>query len=137
MTILTPKIVLVVAGSITLLILLALAQEMNRRWQVQQEVQRLEQQVQAMEKNVVELDQLNQYFRTTAYLERVARENLNYQAPGEQVVLIPEDDTPSASAAQHAIEEYTASSPQQWWEVFFVEEAPISEILTSRSDSAP
>lgn len=137
MTILTPKIVLVVAGSITLLILLALAQEMNRRWQVQQEVQRLEQQVQAMEKNVVELDQLNQYFRTTAYLERVARENLNYQAPGEQVVLISEDDTPSASAAQHTIEEHTASSPQQWWEVFFVEEAPISEIFTSRSGSAP
>ncbi len=132
MRVLTPKVVLVVAGIITVFILLALAQETNRRWQVQREVRRLEAEVGDMEKQVVELDQLNQYFRTQAYLERVAREKLNYQAAGEQVVLIPEEaGTADTAQADRLDEERRVPAWLRWWEVFFVDEAPLSEILIS------
>lgn len=105
---------------ITLSLFVSLAQEMNRRIQVQREVRKLEQQVADMQQSVIELENLNQYFRTDAYQERLAREKLNYRAPGEQVVLIPTNDTTTntPSAADQA---QTPPSPlEQWWRAFFV-----------------
>lgn len=130
MTLLRPKVVLGVAGLIIFFILLSLAQEMNRRWQVQREVRQLEQQVRGMERSVVELENLNQYFRTDDYQERLAREKLDYRAPGEKVVLIPEEDVSSSEAS--AAEEQDSPSvsiPERWWHIFFVEENPVQTTL--------
>ena len=122
MNILQPRIILG-AFSIALLLLLAsLAQEMNRRWQVQHEVAELESQVQAMQKDVTHLENLNQYFRTDDYQERLAREKLNYSAPGEQVVLIPENVSQAAAREANPKEEIdTSSIPERWWRTFFVD----------------
>lgn len=125
MNILRPKIVLAVAGIVSLFILVSLAQEMNRRLQVQREIQKLQQDVQALERNVIGLENLNQYFRTDAYQERLAREKLNYQAPGEKVVLIPEEQVAVANqenTSQSAIA--SVSIPERWWRVFFGPELP-------------
>lgn len=133
MKLLTPKAVLIVTAVVTIFLLLALAQEMNRRWQVQREVSRLEEEVGTMEKRVVELEQLNDYFRTSAYLERVAREKLNYRAPGEHVVLIPEDAAIAAEPSEGSSPEHSVAVWERWWRVFFVEEDPLYDILTTSS----
>lgn len=119
---LRPKIIISVTGVIIFLILLSLAQEMNRRWQVEREVARLDEEVHNLQKNVIELDNLNQYFRTDDYQERLAREKLNFRAPGENVVLIPEEELdPEAEQAAGEQEQATpASIPLRWWDVFFV-----------------
>lgn len=120
-----PKLVIGVATVVGVILVTSLIQEMNRRWQVQREVQALKQEVQLAERKVVELSQLNQYFRTDAFQERLARENLNYSAPGETVVLIPEDAEPvevQSSAMPKKPE--SASIPMKWWRIFFVEDAP-------------
>lgn len=116
-----PNIVLIVASIIVLLIILSLAQEVNRRWQVQNQIHELQSQVDSMQKHLVELQQLNEYFRTPDYQERIAREQLNYHAPGEKVVLIPEvassnnqTTTPTAPSAPQQ------SNPIKWWYLFFV-----------------
>jgi cell division protein FtsB len=107
---------------IILLILLSLAQEMNRRWQVQREVQRLEQQVRDLQTNVVELENLNQYFRTEDFQERLAREKLNFRAVGEQVVLIPDEElTTDDRSRQSAQPASSLAIPLRWWHIFFVD----------------
>jgi len=118
---LKPNIIIGATLIVVLLILLSLAQEMNRRWQVQKEVARLEEDVRELSSNVVELENLNQYFRTDDYQERLAREKLNYRAPGEEVVLIPENEL---GVTDEELEigteaEQPASLPVRWWNVFF------------------
>lgn len=123
MAALKPNIILGVTAVVALLILFSLAQEMNRRWQVQREVTRLEADVNKMERKVVELEQLNEYFSTPDYKERLAREQLNYRAPGEKVVLIPErvagaqQTNPSSKTTQDT----PRSTPLKWWYLFFVD----------------
>lgn len=124
---LRPKLIIGVTVVIVFLILLSLVQEMNRRWQVQREVQRLEEEVAEIQKNVVELDNLNTYFRTEDYQERLAREKLNYRAPGEQVVLIPEEDLSQTEEALPQAEDDTQISiPMRWWRIFFVDSNPLT-----------
>lgn len=123
-----PKFILGTTAVVVLLILLSLSQEANRRWQVQQEVAYLEQDVQQLQKNVIELKHLNQYFRTDDYQERLAREKLNYRAEGEHVVLIPEEDIKEdvkPSLPHDTPEEPT--NPVLWWKVFFVDEISSEE----------
>lgn len=110
------------ATIIVFLILLSLGQELNRRWQYQREVDRLEAEVRDMKKSVIELENLNQYFRTPEYQERLAREKLNYHKPGEKVVLVPQNQSIDTTAENSAAVELLAVSiPQLWWERFFVE----------------
>lgn len=116
-----PQIVLAITGVIALLILFSLAQEANRRWQIQREVSRLEQEVSDMEKSLVALQQLNEYFRTPDYKERLAREQLNFRAPGEKVVLIPEKGGVPVSTTKATQEQKVVSIPLRWWYLFFVD----------------
>jgi cell division protein FtsB len=123
MAVFRPHLFLGIAGAIALLILFSLAQEANRRWQVQKEVARLEGDVAAMEKQLVALEQLNEYFRTSDYKERLAREQLNFRAPGEQVVLIPEQESSKgANTSIPAAKPDTRSIPLKWWYTLFVDE---------------
>lgn len=124
------KIGLLVAGLVGISLIISLVQELNRRWQVQTEVAALEAEVKTAERKTIELEHLNQYFRTDAFQERLARENLNYSAPGENVVLLPEAaaEIPTASSAITQNRE-THSIPMKWWQIFFVTEHPF-EILT-------
>lgn len=119
--ILQPRIVVSLTLVIVLLILFSLGQEMNRRWQIEREVVKLEQEADAVQKQVTELANLNQYFRTPDFQERLAREKLNYRAPGEEVVLIPEDEQVSeVSISSQQIERVAVISiPLRWWNAFF------------------
>lgn len=127
MNILRPKLVLGAASIIIFLILFSLVQEMNRRWQVQREVQRLEQEVRQAEKRMIELENLNQYFRTDDYQERLAREKLDYRASGEEVVLIPEEQATADAPGQGSQNiKQALSIPLRWWHIFFVEPRPFS-----------
>lgn len=117
-----PQIVLGITGLIALLILFSLAQEANRRWQIQREVAQLEKEVHNTEKGLVALQQLNEYFRTPDYKERLAREQLNYRAPGEKVVLIPEHDGKQTQNSQGVSQKQkTLPTSLKWWYLFFVD----------------
>lgn len=123
------KVGLGAAGVVAVILIVSLVQEMNRRWQVQREVAALEAEVKSAERKTIELTHLNQYFRTDAFQERVARENLNYSAPGEKVVLVPEEaqDVKTVSSEVGA-KLRPASTPLKWWQIFFVEEHPFETL---------
>lgn len=117
-----PNIILSITVVVAILIMFSLAQEMNRRWQVQREIATLEEEINGMEKRVVELEQLNEYFSTPDYKERLAREQLNFRAEGEKVVLISDQDARQVEAASaKKPEEKVRSFPLQWWYLFFVD----------------
>lgn len=117
-----PHLILGIAGVIAILILFSLAQEANRRWQIQREVARLETDVRDAEKSILALQQLNEYFKTSDYKERLAREQLNFRAPGEKVVLIPEKDgVPQTGKNIATSQERPLSIPLKWWYIFFVD----------------
>src|SRR3989344_6028349 len=124
MNILQPKIILGVAAVITIGILISLAQEMHQRLEVQGQVRALEQQVADSEKNIIELQNLNQYFQTDAYQDRLAREKLNYRAPGEKVVLMPADKNTTAGTTTPEQTNRQYSIPELWWRAFFVDDTP-------------
>lgn len=123
-----------IAVVVGILLLISLVQEMNRRWQVEREVIGLSAEVKMAERKVIELEQLNQYFGTDAFQERLARENLNYSAPGEVVVLIPEEAAPVEIASSEAIQTPEhVSTPMKWWRIFFVEDAPFDAFQNEAS----
>jgi len=115
----SPKVMLGVTGIIILFILFSLAQEMNRRLQVQREIVSLEQEAREVEKSLIAMENLNQYFRTDAFQERMAREKLNYRAEGEKVVLITEDYQAAEVETQAVSERVDSSIPWRWWQIFF------------------
>lgn len=121
MGILRPKLIIGVTVIVALTVLLSLAQEMNRRFQIQREVRRLETEVADMQRTITQLENLNQYFRTDDYQERLAREKLNYQAPGEKVVLIPDEARVMETEAEQATER-VLPIVEKWWRIFFVPE---------------
>lgn len=123
MSILQPRIILALGGVAAVLILASLAQEVNRRLAVQREVRRLEQEVEEMNKSVIELENLNRYFQTDDFKDRMAREKLNYSAPGEKVVVIPDEAYAAAEKAVVAKDGQNYSIPERWWRLFFVDQS--------------
>lgn len=118
---LRPRVILTGLAGVGLLALLSLGQEVNRRWQYRQELAHLQDEANTLEAKVIELEHLNNYFRTDDYQERLAREKLNYRAPGEEVVLVPQEVTEEISARRAGIdEERQYSNPELWWRTLFV-----------------
>lgn len=81
-------------------------------------------QVDSLQTQIVSLRQSNQnlqneilYFQTDAYKQELARQQLNLQAPGEKVVIVPKDTSTNSSGDQTR----TVPLPnwQQWWNFFF------------------
>lgn len=124
MGIVRPKVILTLFSVAALILLISLAQEMNRRVAVQREVRRLNEEMRTMQKTVIETENLNNYFRTDAYQDRLAREKLNYQAPGEKVVFVPHEG--GRTAVNGEAEKTTERRPilEQWWRLFFVDDPP-------------
>lgn len=127
MTGISPKVMLGATGIIVLFILFSLAQEMNRRLQIQREIVQLEQEAREVEKSLIAMENLNQYFRTDAFQERMAREKLNYRAEGEKVVLITEDYQAAAVETQAVDERVDSSIPRRWWQIFFGDQLALGQ----------
>ncbi|MFA6024625.1 MAG: septum formation initiator family protein [Candidatus Gracilibacteria bacterium] len=65
-----------------------------------------------------------QYYTSEEYVEKVAKQNLGLINPGEQVLVIPDEDLIVLSQneeEQRVAEEIRASwsSPKKWWKFFF------------------
>ncbi len=83
------------AGAFLVLVGISLAQEFRRRYILEQHVRKLRTDIEAREGRIAELRRTLEYLATDAYVERAARQKLNYQKPGENVVVVPR--APSAA----------------------------------------
>ncbi len=83
------------AGAFLVLVGTSLVQELRRRYLLEQHIQSLRSTITAREQRIAELKRLKEYLATDAYVERTAREKLNYQKPGEKVVILPDGPSPT------------------------------------------
>lgn len=121
---LTSKILLVVELGIIVLFSVALVKEIFRRWEVRQEIQKLEEQISGLQKQNTELSGLVAYFQSDYYKEQEARLKLGLQKEGESAISVPTtsgntDVTGQNSSAADESAGDQLSAPQKWWNYFF------------------
>jgi len=96
------------------------AQEIHRRIVLQRHIEDLKVEIRTREQKIADLKNLTHYLETDAYLERAAREKLNYQRSGEKVVVVPERERVlGAEDTRESASKEKLSVPRQWWELIF------------------
>jgi cell division protein FtsB len=92
-------------------------------FRVHEDTNRLKTDLDSLRQHNSELRNLLAYYRTDAYKEKEARARLNYQKPGERLVVVPippGEDVSSAIAPGPETQPATPpSNPRQWWNHFF------------------
>lgn len=107
------------AGTFLVLVGVSLVQELRRRYLLEQHIHELRATITGREQRVAELKRLKEYLGTDAYVERAAREKLNYQKPGEQVVIVPEGATPSPLPVPAPRTTVGPSPARDWFRLLF------------------
>lgn len=104
----------------------ALGKEVIRKYQIENEIRQLEQEVTALENRNTELSSMIDYFDSDTYKEEQARLKLGMQKPGERVVAVlgvqtNTDFAPDGSVSQvrSTGQEDPRANPQRWWDYFF------------------
>ena len=98
-------------------------EESYRTRQIEQQVSDLQQDAQRIQKDNDDLSSKIAYLQTPEFQQRVAKDKLNMQLPGENVVVVnqaPKSDQTVASAPV-ATDETTDTTPNyiRWWNYFF------------------
>ncbi|TAK89172.1 hypothetical protein EPO04_03680 [Patescibacteria group bacterium] len=91
-----------------------LVQTIQKNYELQKQIDGLQQDVAGLE---VEQDQLKykiQYYQTEAFKEKEAREKLGLQQPGESVLILPKDNAPAEDEQQQKPAATQKSNLQQW-----------------------
>ena len=117
-------------GLIFLLYMFAiLTNETGKNYALRSKSDQLENQIGQLQSQIEELGYKVTYYRTDAYQEKLAREKLGLQKPGETVVIVKKDPTPVTNASSARSEQiqlmteeqvqYSKPHWQQWREFLF------------------
>lgn len=101
----------IVVGALTLSMLDIRAQ----KFQVRQQAQDLEGKIASLEQENSYLQRFGDYFKSFAFLEKEARKQLNYKAPGEEVVFVYKDTLNKASRSQDFEERLKGMANWEKW----------------------
>ena len=102
---------------VLIFIALALGRETYRKYQVQEKIDELQQEVTSLEQNNQELNDMIAFLQTDEYRERQARQKLDLQKEGEQVVIVPELEDVEEEVDKGT--EIALSNSEKWWNYFF------------------
>jgi len=128
--ILSSKLSLLASVVLLVLISVALGKVIYRRYLIEQEIGAMREEIEKAEGKNKELSDLIAYFSTDAFREKMARQKLNLQRPGETVVALPvkkegekiilgsEDDSSENRARSEDAENFLANA-KKWWHYFF------------------
>ena len=119
-----PKLVLIAGFFILAAAAFFLAKEVYKKRQIQNEITKLEQEAAKINRENLEIQDKIAYLQSRDYQEREAKDKLNLQNPGENVVVIK----PGVAREQGIKAENenlpqplppNVSNPQKWWKYFF------------------
>lgn len=103
-----------------------LTNETGKNYQLRAKSDDLERQISQLQTQIEELGYKVTYYKTNSYQDKLAREKLGMQAPGESVVIIKKDNGESQEVKAETVdlrtqEEIEASKPnwQQWKDFLF------------------
>jgi len=99
-----------------------------RRYQLDQQIAALKNEISKMEKSDGELSQLIKYFNNQDFLEKEAKDKLNLKNAGENVMMVSEAAIGQELSAQQAASMNQPAAPQppaeennfiKWWKYLF------------------
>ncbi|MBU1037365.1 septum formation initiator family protein [Patescibacteria group bacterium] len=125
--ILSSKFLLLLSLFILIFFSVNLVKEVINRRDLKKEVNKLQGEINNLEEKNKELADLIGYFESIEFVETEARTKLNLRKPGEKIIIIPEEGTPTSteekitSAPENLIASQAGalSNPQKWWNYFF------------------
>lgn len=100
---------------------IGLGKEIYRRYQINQEIKKVKEEIERLEKRNKELQALVDYLNTDSYKEIQARQNLGLVKEGEVAVAIePAPSNSDQKKATYEVEnQENISNPRSWWNYFF------------------
>jgi len=98
-------------------IFVILVDENSKNYKLRQQTQALEVQNQQLQASINDLQNKITYYGSDEYRELVARQDLNLQAPGESVVIVPHKST-AAARSNSAVAATGATKPQSNWQAW-------------------
>ena len=116
---------------------LAAGKEFYRRWQLQQEISRVQQEIARLDKENTNLSALIESFNQESTLELEARKRLNMKKPDEEVVIIlpsknstlanisddwdepPVKDMPNNEGSEPSQKDDFVAHIEEWWRFVF------------------
>jgi cell division protein FtsB len=104
---------------------IAISKEIYRKRQVQREIDSLRAEAEKIKKGNLDLEQKLSYLGSQDYREKEAKDKLNLQSPGENVVVVKpgalkkEEDKSDDTPEQSLVEGPGVSNPKKWWNYFF------------------
>ena len=112
------KYSLVVLMLLFLLLVVALGREGYFNYRTNQEIKRLQQQIDELQKNNSDAAEMEKYFQSQEFLEKEAKLKLNLVREGEKLIIVKqEENLPSGESAQNKTE--NISNIKKWWLYFF------------------
>lgn len=101
------------------MILFFLAQQLYRKYQINQEIKGLQNQIVLLQTKNQDILKVINYLRTSEYRERQARSLLNLQKSGEFAVALPGGEEEQTLGAKVSENQAKSSNFVKWWNYFF------------------
>ena len=98
-------------------VLFALAKGTVRSYKVSSEIQELQDEINQLERQNQEFEQLVDYLKSETFVEQEAKLKLGYKKPGENLVIIPQEELSEEIEGENKYQEF--SNPAKWWAYFF------------------
>ena len=118
------RLVLVIGFFVVAYMLYHLTVSIYENYQIERHIAEFEERNETLrQENQQKLDDL-QYYMSSEYQDKIAKQNLNLVNPGEKVVVIPDESLvilsqDEDSAALSADIRAAWSNPKKWWKFFF------------------
>jgi len=106
----------VLVGVVILYLLYVVGKTLYQSYQVRREVENLKNSITTMQESNKELSDKIIYYQSASYREKIARERMGLQKPGEEVIVILPEEKPKTveKDADDGLPNYT-----KWWNFFF------------------
>jgi cell division protein FtsB len=118
------RFVLIIGFFVVAYMLYNLTVSIYDNYRIEQHIASFEEKNAALaEENRTKLEDF-QYYTSDAYIEKVAKQNLGLINPGEQVIILPDEDLIVLTEGEDAAEiskqiRDSWPNPKKWWKFFF------------------
>jgi len=119
------KIFFIIILSVIVFVATATYRELQKKKQVQDEINKLQDEAERISRENLQIQEKINYFQTSDYKEKEAKDKLNLQSPDENVVVIKPSIIPEISKTELAAEPVKPATkenipnPKKWWDYLF------------------
>ena len=121
----TTKLIIIGLFLMVSFLLYSLTASVYKAYQIELHIKNYEKENARIEEENRRKSEDYEYYSSEAYIEKIAKQNLNLVNPGEEVIIIPNDSLDNSGIVGGLNDEegeytYTGlNNPQKWWKFFF------------------